>query len=149
VTAGVTIRVARPEEHARAAQAYEAWGYRGGVRPEDVVYVAEADGELVGVVRRTVEDGGVTMLRGMQVAPEWRRRGIGMRLLQAFVADLGGAECWCIPYTHLTDFYGTEGFATVLAPDAPGFLQARLAEYLGRGLSVLIMRRPAGTAPRV
>ena len=144
----VTIRLARPEEHARAAQAYEAWGYRGGVRPEDAVYVAEADGELAGVVRRTVEEG-VTMLRGMQVAPEWRRRGIGTRLLRAFVADLGDGECWCIPYLHLTDFYGMEGFETVPGPNPPAFLQARLAEYRARGLSVLIMRRPAGTAPRV
>ncbi|HEV3051784.1 MAG TPA: GNAT family N-acetyltransferase [Longimicrobium sp.] len=141
----VIIRVAAPEEHRRAAQAYEAWGYRGGVRPEDAVYVAEADGELVGVVRRTVEEG-VTMLRGMQVAPEWRRRGIGMRLLQGFVADLGGRECWCIPYTHLTGFYGMEGYETVPDAEAPAFLQARLAEYRARGLSVLIMRRPAGTA---
>jgi predicted N-acetyltransferase YhbS len=141
----VTIRVAAQDEHARAAQAYEAWGYRGGVRPADAVYVAEAGGELVGVVRRTVEEG-VTMLRGMQVAPEWRRRGIGTRLLRAFVADLRGAECWCVPYTHLTDFYGMEGFATVPDAEGPAFLQARLAEYRGRGLSVLIMRRPAGTA---
>lgn len=143
MNADVTVAVARAEEHGRAAQAYEAWGYRGGVRAEDAVYVAEAGGELVGVVRRTVEEG-VTMLRGMQVSPEWRRRGIGMRMLRAFVADLGGGECWCIPYTHLTGFYGTEGFTTVPDADAPAFLRARLAEYRARGLSVLIMRRPAG-----
>jgi predicted N-acetyltransferase YhbS len=117
------------------------------VRPEDVVDLAEADGELVGVVRRTVEGDGVTMLRGMQVAPAWRRRGIGARLLRALVEELGDAECYCIPYTHLAGFYGSEGFATVPDRDAPAFLRARLAEYRARGLSVLIMRRPAGAAP--
>jgi predicted N-acetyltransferase YhbS len=142
----ISIRIAAPEEHGRAAEAYEAWGYHGGVRPEDVVYLAEAGGELVGVVRRTVEDGGVTMLRGMQVAPRWQRRGIGTRLLRALVADLGGAECHCVPYAHLTGFYGLEGFATVPDADAPAFLRARLAEYRGQGLSVLVMRRPPGAA---
>lgn len=141
--ADVTIRIARPEEHARAAEAYGVWGYGGGVRPEDVVYVAEADGELVGVVRRTVEDDGVTMLRGMQVAPEWQRRGIGSRMLGALVADLGGAECYCVPYTHLTGFYGAAGFTTVADADAPAFLRERVVRYRADGLSVLLMRRPA------
>lgn len=141
----VTVRVAAAEEHERAAEAYAVWGYGGGVRPEDVVYIAESGGELVGVVRRTAEHG-VAMLRGMQVAPEWRRRGIGSRMLQALVADLRGAECFCVPYTHLVDFYAAGGFATLPPAEAPAFLQARLAEYLGRGLSVLLMRRPAGAA---
>jgi GNAT superfamily N-acetyltransferase len=146
MTTDVTIRTAAAEEHGRAAKAYEAWGYGSGVRPDDVVYVAEAGGELVGVVRRAVEHG-VTMLRGMQIAPEWRRRGVGSQLLAAFVADLAGAECHCIPYTHLVGFYGAGGFAIVEEADAPAFLQARLAEYRARGLSVLVMRRPAGAAP--
>jgi GNAT superfamily N-acetyltransferase len=141
----VTVRVAGAAEHGRAAEAYEAWGYGGGVRPEDVVFLAESGGALVGVVRRTLEHG-VTMLRGMQVAPEWRHRGVGSRLLRALVADLGGEACFCIPYTHLTGFYGTGGFATLPEADAPAFLRARLAEYRARGLSVLVMRRPAGAA---
>lgn len=143
---GVTVHIAAADEHPRAAAAYEAWGYGGGVRPQDVVYLAESGGDLVGVVRRTVEDEGVAMLRGMQVAPEWRRRGVGAALLRTFVAGLGGAECFCIPYTHLVGFYGAGGFATLPDADAPAFLRERLAEYRAQGLSVLIMRRPAGPA---
>lgn len=141
----VTVRVAAPEEHGRAAELYAAWGYGGGVQPDDAVYLAEAGGELVGLVRRT-EEHGVTMLRGMRVAEEWRRRGVGSRMLAAFVADLAGAECFCVPYTHLTGFYGAGGFAVVDEAEAPAFLRARLAEYRGRGLSVLIMRRPPDAA---
>lgn len=145
MTDEIIIRVARQEEHPRVAETYVAWGYGGGVLPSDVVYVAEENGALIGIVRRTVEEG-VTMLRGMQIAPDRRGRGIGARLLRAFVADLDGA-CTCIPYTHLTRFYGSEGFAVVADDDAPAFLQARLATYRARGLSVLAMRRPAGAAP--
>jgi GNAT superfamily N-acetyltransferase len=136
-----TIRIARPEEHARAREAYEAWGYGGGVLPDDVVYLAEVDDELTGIVRRTVEHG-VTMLRGMHIAPERRRRGIGAKLLDALVADLRGAECHCVPYTHLTGFYGAAGFEQVADDDAPAFLRERMAGYRARGLSVLVMRRP-------
>lgn len=139
---GVTIRIARPEEHARALHAYEAWGYDGGVRPVDVVYLAAAGDELVAVVRRTREHGH-TMLRGMQVAPEWRGRGVGSRLLRALVGDLRpGEECYCIPYAHLTGFYGAAGFRESGEADTPAFLRERLAGYLASGLSVLVMHRP-------
>lgn len=141
-----TIRIARAEEHARVLQTYEAWGYGGGVQPEDRVYLAEAGGELVGIVRRTREHE-VTMLRGMQVAPEWRGRGIGGRLLRALVAELGTEECTCIPYAHLTGFYGAAGFAEIPEEAAPPFLRYRLAGYRTRGLSVLVMRRP-GALPQ-
>jgi GNAT superfamily N-acetyltransferase len=142
-----TIRIARPEEHARALATYEAWGYGGGVQPDDVVYLAETGGELVGIVRRTREHE-VTMLRGMQVAPEWRGRGIGRQLLRALVADLGTDECLCVPYTHLTSFYGAAGFVEIPEENAPPFLRYRVAGYRTRGLSVLVMRRPGGVAER-
>jgi GNAT superfamily N-acetyltransferase len=137
----ITIRTARPDEHARAREAYEAWGYGGGVQPDDVVYLAEAGGELVGLVRRTREQG-VTMLRGMQVARDWRGRGVGARLLEAFVAELGAEPCYCIPYTHLAGFYGAAGFTELPEESAPPFLRYRIAGYRTRGLSVLLMWRP-------
>lgn len=140
-----TIRIARPEEHARVLATYEAWGYGGGVQPEDRVYLAESGGELVGIVRRTREHE-VTMLRGMQVAPEWRGRGVGRELLRALVAELGAEECICVPYTHLTDFYGAAGFVEMPEEAVPPFLRYRLAGYRTRGLSVLVMRRPGGGA---
>ncbi|HEX6372830.1 MAG TPA: GNAT family N-acetyltransferase [Longimicrobium sp.] len=136
-----TIRIARPEEHPRVLATYEAWGYGGGVQPEDRVYLAESGAELVGIVRRTREHE-VTMLRGMQVAPEWRGRGIGWRLLRALVAELGAEECYCVPYSHLTGFYGGAGFVAIPEENAPPFLRPRMAGYRTRGLDVLVMRRP-------
>jgi GNAT superfamily N-acetyltransferase len=137
-----TIRVARPDEYARVLATYEAWGYGGGVTPGDRIYLAESGGELIGIVRRTLEHE-VTMLRGMQVAREWRGRGIGRQLLSALVAELGAEECLCVPYTHLTEFYGSSGFVEMPEEALPPFLRYRLAAYRTRGLSVLVMRRPA------
>jgi GNAT superfamily N-acetyltransferase len=141
LSSDVTIRVATPTDYERVRAAYAAWGYDGGVSPADVVYVAERGTELTGVVRRTREHG-TTMLRGMQVAPAWRGRRIGRRLLQAFVADLPGEECYCVPYTRLITFYGAVGFGVAREEVAPPFLQERLAAYRARGLDVTLMRRP-------
>ena len=83
----VTLRIATPAEYPRIRAAYTAWGYNGGVAPDDVVYIAERGEALLGVVRRTLEHE-VTMLRGMYIAPTEQRHGIGSQLLNAFVAEL-------------------------------------------------------------
>ena len=137
--AEAVIREAGPEEVERVRAAYLAWGYGGGAAASDVILIAEREGELLGIVRRTREDGTV-MLRGMQVAPNERGRGVGTRLLAAFVARLGAAECWCVPYAHLVDFYGRAGFEAV-AEGAPPFLGERVESYRARGLDVTLMRR--------
>ncbi len=64
-----TLRIATPAEYPRIEAAYRAWGYRGGVSLEDVIYLAERGAGLVAAVRRTQEYG-VVLLRGMHVAPE-------------------------------------------------------------------------------
>ena len=138
----VTIRVAAAAEHARARAAYEAWGYFGGVRPEDTVFLAERGGELVGVVRLTLEEG-TRMLRGMQVAPAVQRQRIGSRLLAALVSQLAGEACFCVPYAHLVGFYGQGGFAEWPLDEAPVFLARRIAGYRSEGLAVTLVRRPS------
>lgn len=137
----VAVRVARADEHAALAAAYQAWGYGGGIAPGDRVYVAEVGDALAGIVRRTREHG-VAMLRGMQVAPEHRRRGVGTQLLTALVDELGGEPCYCVPYAQLTAFYGSAGFEFIDRHDVPPFLVERVAGYRADGLDVLVMRRP-------
>ena len=137
----IAFRIAAPEEYPRIEAVYVAWGYRGGVLPTDVVYLSEANGELIGIVRRTCEYG-LVMLRGMYVAPQKRRRGIGSQLLARFVSDLDDVICFCVPLAHLQTFYGQGGFVPIPDQAAPEFLRDRMAKYRGDGLDVLVMRRP-------
>lgn len=137
-----SIRIALHSEVNRIRAVYQQWGYGGGVTPHDVVFLAERDGEIVGIVRET-EEHGVLLLRGMQVSPGEQRRGVGSLLLRAFMGRLNGRECYCVPYTHLIDFYARSGFERDPEDLAPGFLQERLAKYRNEGRSVLLMRRPA------
>src|SRR4051812_2301451 len=112
----VIIRVAHPREYEHLAGLYHAWGYGGGIAPRDVVYAAQSDAGVIGLVRRVVEEG-TTMLRGMYVHPAHRRIGVGTQLLSAFVAELTDSECFCVPLAHLEGFYGSVGFARVDAAD--------------------------------
>lgn len=138
----VTFRIARPDEFPRVEAAYATWGYRGGVAPDDAVYIAERDGELLGAVRQTNEHD-VVLLRGMYVAPAEQRRGLGTRLLQLFVARPRLAACYCVPHAHLDAFYAGAGFRPVVGDELPAFLRERAEAYRARGLDVLVMRRPA------
>ena len=140
------VRVAAADELERVRTTYAVWGYGGGADPADTIFVAERAGELLGLVRLTREHGTI-MLRGMQVAPNARRQRVGTRLLETFVAELGGQECHCIPYSHLIAFYGSQGFEVQPPELAPGFLAERLAGYRERGLDVVLMRRPQTSNP--
>lgn len=135
------VRVAREDERNQVNALYAAWGYAGKAEPKDTVILAEIEGELVGLVRQSLE-GGVVLLRGMYVAPNAQRKGVGTALLGEFVKQFGERDCYCLPYEHLLDFYGRCGFEVLPSKAAPTFLAERLAQYRADGGRVLLMRRP-------
>lgn len=108
-----------------------------------MVIGARSENDLVGVVRLANENG-LLVLRGMSVKKEVQRQGIGLRLLVAVEEYLGDRECWCIPYSHLRDFYMAAGFVEWPQASTPDFLVARLKEYVESGREVILMRRVAG-----
>ena len=119
---------------------YETVGYGGGVSRDDVTLAARLDGRLVGAVRLCAE-GGVFVLRGMQVAPAFQGRGIGRVLLDYCVPYLDKGPSYCVPYEHLTDFYGRVGFVVAPPELLPTFLAERLAGYVATNRRTLAMRR--------
>jgi N-acetylglutamate synthase-like GNAT family acetyltransferase len=140
---GVAFREAGFEDRERVRAFYVACGHSGLVEPADRVLIAEAGGQIVGVVRLCVENG-VQVLRTMRVRPDAQRRGIGRLLLRRFVTMLAKAECFCLPYAHLVGFYGEIGFEPVAAEALPPHLAARLAAYRRERPNVMViaMRRP-------
>jgi len=85
----IEVRRSTAEDISRVLKFYAERRYGGGIRPEDALLLAEHDGELIGIVRLTTEEG-VAVLRGMQVHPRFRRQGIGKRLLAAVAQELDG-----------------------------------------------------------
>jgi GNAT superfamily N-acetyltransferase len=121
---------------------YEQVRYGGGVSDADTVLAAFAGERVVGAVRLCVEHG-VVVLRGMFVAPDCQRLGIGRALLGRCLPWLNRGEAFCLPYDHLVGFYARAGFEPVPIDALPSFLRERLVAYLANGQKVIGMRRPA------
>ncbi len=136
----IDTAVSSPDDLADIAALYADAGYRAAIDPADTLLVARAGGQLAGVVRLCTEEG-VTVLRGMQVRPAFQRQGVGLALLAACGPWLERGPAFCLPYTHLVDFYAAAGFAPVHADALPDFLARRLSAYLAKGQQVLAMRR--------
>jgi GNAT superfamily N-acetyltransferase len=141
--APVDILPAGPPDAQAIATLYAEAGYGAAVGEQDTVLVVKQGTLLLGVVRLCPE-GGVLVLRGMQVRREHQGQGIGARLLAACHAHLAGMESFCLPYAHLERFYGAAGFARVGAGALPDFLALRLAAYRAREQDVIAMRRAPG-----
>ena len=94
-------------------------------------------------VENGVVEEGAQVLRTMRVRPDAQRRGVGRAMLDRFAGMLGPGACYCLPFAHLTGFYGLVGFEEVAAEHLPPHLARRLAEYRERpDTSVTAMRRP-------
>jgi len=113
---------------ARCSNEDEQCGYRGGVLAQDRVVTATDGSQIVGVARLCREEG-VTVLRGMEIAPAYQRKGIGSRMLGELDNLIGKGACWGIARAHLDSFYGRIGFYFVDETQAPEHLRARLHSY--------------------
>lgn len=139
----LTTRYAVRSDYPSIESLYERCGYLGGFSDTDEILLATSAGELVGVVRFCNEEG-VTVLRGMQVHPDHRHRGVGRQLLDDCAIALGDRACFCLPYRHLISFYGRVGFRLLEADALPPFLEMRLRNYLRAGAAVVPMVRVPG-----
>ena len=139
------LRISGPAagaERARILEFLRAEGYTTHIQDTDDMFAAWADGQVAGAVRLAIEHD-TLVLRGMRVRADLQRRGVGAQLLQRLDREIGGRQCYCIPYAWLTGFYGTIGFASISPDDAPMFLVERLRSYRARGIDALVMVRPA------
>ena len=138
------IRVTDGQDKARIDAFYASEGRRTQVGLSETFVVAEANGCLVGVVRLCEEEGHC-VLRTMRVQAAFRGKGFGRRMLQAFASLVAGRDCYCLPFDHLTQFYGQIGFRSIPPASAPLHLRERLAANRSKGEKMLVMLRPAET----
>jgi len=139
------IRLRKGREAAPLVDVFYAFNRSSGrARPDDLFFLAMKRAKLIGCVRYCVEHE-TPMLRTMQVHPDYRRQGVGRSLLIRFAAyldDHGDRNVYCLPYSHLENFYELIGFVRVSPDDAPGFLKERLSTYDPAGTRYICMRRP-------
>lgn len=121
---------------------YNEVDYGGVASPRDVVVVAANGDRIVGVVRICKENG-ILVLRGMEIAKEYQRQGIGTSMLQKVEEVLDQQECYGIPYDHLEKFYARIGFHFIDEKEAPPHLRDRIRSYRSKsnGKKYAIMKR--------
>jgi N-acetylglutamate synthase-like GNAT family acetyltransferase len=112
--------------------------FQATVNGREQVVMGTIDGAVVAVAKLAFEEG-VLVLRGVQVAEPWQRKGLGARLL-AVVASRLTEPCYVIPYAHLERFYARAGFVRLEA-GIPQFLVDRCEKYRSKGDNVFVARR--------
>ena len=136
-------RVIGKEARRQVDTFYSADGRQTRARDDDLFFLAQLGGKLVGSVRYCVEFG-TPLLRGMLIHPDHRAQGIGRQMLTAFAEYLDSQNIrgvFCVPYDYLEEFYGQIGFRQVERGGMPTFLQERMDEYNRKPQRVIVMRR--------
>ena len=106
--------------------------------------------EIIGAVRLTPRRcesvGDLYFVRSLCVASEWRRRGLGTRLLRAALAETAGRASYAFPFAELAPLYRAAGFRELPSAEAPAWLEATRAKVAGqqRGRVVLMVREWPG-----
>jgi N-acetylglutamate synthase-like GNAT family acetyltransferase len=136
----ITIHKAQPTEYPAIQQFYRDRQYAGSLNESAIVFVALEDEQIVGVAQLCQEDG-YCALRGMQVHGDVQGQGIGSRLLQQVAAAIDRQSCYCIPWSHLEQFYQRIGFERITTDAAPKEVGDRYTHYLSQGLDVILMQR--------
>jgi predicted N-acetyltransferase YhbS len=80
-------------------------------------------------------------LRGMRVADSHQGRGMGTALLRELEPLLANQDCYCIPFSHLEQFYSSIGFEVLEDGLVPAFLAERAARYRSKGEAISPMVR--------
>jgi GNAT superfamily N-acetyltransferase len=140
VTLTTEIRLAEKWEYAEVRKHYELCGYRGGANDNDVVIIAIENKDIIGAVR-ICHQNGEKVLRGMYIRSPFRNKGIGKAILQFLHEKMDLHNCYCLPYSHLRDFYGMIGFEEIKTANAPVFLSERLANYMLSGVTPIIIMK--------
>lgn len=121
----INIRAGTESDVTRVNDYYETHRRSRGANAGDFILLAEDDGRLIGVVRLCREQGHL-VLRGMSIQRDYRRQGLGTRMLRQLVEHIGDRDCFSLPWAHLEGFYGVIGFERVADEHLPAFLRERL-----------------------
>lgn len=137
----VAISRAHTDELAEVNGFYASLGYQDGARRGDRLWLARRESQVLGAVRLCPHPEGYILLRGLYVAPEVQRQGLGSQLVRAALADVAGRVCYCLPFAPLEGFYKRLKFGRIRPEHAPQQVATRLRCYLDEGLEVILMRR--------
>ncbi len=105
---------------------YREHGYAALAKPHESLLVIDERGSdaIAGAARLVTQHDGVLFLRGVFVAPAWRRRGVGTMLARAATEQSvqDGRPCFTCAFDDVSPLYARAGFAVL--DEAPASVQS-------------------------
>ncbi len=129
-----------PSDFQKAQDFYSSVGYTPKIQQSDIVLCAFEESKIIGVVRIAHEHE-VLVLRGMMIAEEHQRQGLGTKMIKKLEHSIGKNDCFCIPHDWLEGFYGQIGFIKTEDCLGPKHLQTRLIEVRKEHPHLILMKR--------
>ncbi|WP_347159002.1 GNAT family N-acetyltransferase [Pontibacter chitinilyticus] len=109
----ISIRRAQPEEITWINEQYDKLRFQRSDYGQEIIAIAEADGERAGIGQLVWLDEQALELGGMYVNNSFRGGGLARHLVEYLKQQAPGKPVYCMPFEHLGDFYGSCGFTRV------------------------------------
>jgi len=119
---------------------YKSVGYHSDWSSTERAFCSLINNEVIGAVKVESRHG-VSILRGMYLAEPIRNKGYGSKFIQFIEPILNKTTSFCMPFTHLEQFYAQVGFKKIQMQQLPLFLQKRFASYESDGYKIIAMQR--------
>lgn len=123
---------------------YKKNGMRAQAPKGDIIFIATSNNAIVAALRLHPVNS-LFLLRSMCVQADIRHQGIGCALLNHIQNKLSDIECYCFPYTYLSDFYSRANFVTSDAELAPLAITDKFNRYLNNGKKLCLMKHQLNT----
>ncbi|MCP3920900.1 MAG: GNAT family N-acetyltransferase [bacterium] len=106
------------ERLARANDAYAAVHFEPSQPERDRTFGVFAEGVPIALGRYQRYADGAIEIGGFWVHAAHRRHGLARRMVKHVIGELPpGRTVWCLPFSHLVDFYRSFGFERTEDPD--------------------------------
>ncbi|WP_281558387.1 GNAT family N-acetyltransferase [Thalassomonas sp. RHCl1] len=127
---------------------YVAQGYHSDWGDRERAFIATFDNKIVGAVK-VESNQGVSILRGMYLDKAFQGNGLGTAFIKHIEPILNETVSYCMPFSHLADFYGKIGFKIVSPESYPPFLADRYKGYENQGYQIIAMCRESAILPGI
>lgn len=126
-----------------AKKFYQAYYPAGKANKADPIW-ALTEGYQIRVCLRLKQFDGCQLLTAMVTHPDFRKLGLGQKLLAALISDgtqpLLTKPCYCFAFTHLECFYQKAGFTSITVKELPIELESRYLAYTQSGKALIPMK---------
>lgn len=128
ITEGIHLKKGEVTELEAIQAFYTGCGYQKRIDPDNQLFTARQNGEIIGAVRLCMEQK-IQVLRGCYVHRDHHKKGIGSLLLLQLEQQLIDRPLYTIANKNLAAFYQSISLRPIESNKAPMHLQERLQTY--------------------